>query len=163
MVIWIVLCGLILFLVNFLLIYFIREKKSFSKFPGIIYILLLFILAGYFASMIGSTVNDINAQGKGKKTLALKIGKERPDSPEEAIAQFHVAQQIAETEKYDKIEKICFVLNLLIIQAVLGVISALVGRRLVPQKRLYYFGFCGLYLVLIYLSASAEYLLKHGQ
>jgi hypothetical protein len=159
--------GAVLMFLNFVLVFFIRDEKSFSRFPGTIFVVMFIILIGYllylFTSTDGLSPRAYDPRGKPVQStkLDLKIGKVKPETQAEVLAREEVEQEEEEGIRILKIQNICLLVNLLILQSLYAAIAAVIGMKVVPFMKRYYAGFIMLYILMIAMAGSAEYIITH--
>ncbi|HXB11802.1 MAG TPA: hypothetical protein VNZ45_07445 [Bacteroidia bacterium] len=147
------LTGLVLLIINTGLVYFIRTSRTFAVYPGLIFLVLFLCFGGYTVYSITLLAPDVSAAApgpKGKGVLAPMLSQGKTIT----------YQEEKKRRKEDSLETIAVFLNVMIIQAFLAAIAAIVGSKLVTTRRSYYYAFTFLYIFLFILMSSISYLIQ---
>jgi hypothetical protein len=157
------LCGFVLFGLNFALIFFVRNERSFTVFPGLIYTILFLCFGAYlFYAVYSLSPADPVKLKKAKKAKTYAPGRSHVDENAEkyTLAQIAFEQRERESKVQEILDSVCTLINLLGFQSILAGISAVVGARFVPIEKRFHYGFVGLYCLLTLLVFLLEVLIR---
>jgi hypothetical protein len=146
---------LLLIIVNFTCIYFVRSSRTFAIYPGYVTVTLILILGAYLTVMMINASPTQPPQVKNYKNAAglKKYEKDR--------SNFIYQNRQVQVLLSEQMKSMAFILQLLIFQCFLALIAAVIGSRLLLRLRRYYYWICALYVSLILVSLAGNYLIYH--
>jgi hypothetical protein len=158
--VWYVILGLVLLGLNFCLVYFIRTERSFIVFPGLIYTVLFLGFGAYLLYQVNSLAPEqtsVKKRPRKQKTMVSPRAHADEHAEQYALAQVEFQKAEKESKIRGMIESVCFLINLLGIQAILSGISAFAGAKVIPVEKRYHYSFLGLYAGLMLIGILAEF------
>jgi len=166
--------GTVLILANVLLILIIRQNYSFSQFPSVFLILLGVGTAGYMlffnlnmeelkpVSRSSLTKATPKTNNKAKGSTTFWFGKFTPENQEEKVVRLKIEKANGENRLMSAATDMHLLLNLLILQCIIGFTSAFIGRRVVVNKKEHYHKYIilNLVLVVVFVLIKGIFLIK---
>jgi hypothetical protein len=146
---------------NFGCVYFFRSSTTFSVYPGTLAVLLFLVLGGYLVGL----VFELNPAPLATTVSASK-GKASNVAPDPATRNeiiYKTKLEEARINLNDSLRTVCSLLNLLIVQSFFAFVAALVCRKKVKTRRIYYNWFVALHLLLMGMYGAVELFIKVRQ
>jgi len=148
MVLWFALGTLGLLLVNSLLIFFFRGSTSFSHLPGLVMVVLGISLGSYlfyllYSVQVVSAPLGKNGSGPANKTVTSQRtpswqGKATPETFQEKEVRLRLEENESREKRREAVGTISLFVGILIVQAMLGILAAIIGKRIVKPKKEHY-------------------------